>query len=121
MRIQGESGTPYSCTDLRRDRTISGMPDHVAVESISAATTLVADIKRWGADLGSARLVVAAIDLAGDEAHFRDWLLAGFNGEMKYMSRHGAKRTRPNELVPGTVSCISARMDYWPAGGGDPA
>jgi len=97
------------------------MPDRVALESIPAATSLVADIKRWGADLGFARVGVAAIDLAGDEAHFRDWLLAGFNGEMEYMSRHGSKRTRPSELVPGTVSCISARMDYWPADAADPA
>jgi epoxyqueuosine reductase len=97
------------------------MPDRVAVESIPAATSLVADIKRWGAELGFARLGVATIDLTGDEAHFRDWLLAGFNGEMEYMSRHGAKRTRPSELVPGTVSCISARMDYWPADAADPA
>jgi epoxyqueuosine reductase len=97
------------------------MPHPVAVESIPAATTLVADIKRWGTDLGFARLGVATIDLAGDEAHFRDWLFAGFNGEMEYMSRHGAKRTRPGELVPGTVSCISARMDYWPADAADPA
>jgi epoxyqueuosine reductase len=34
---------------------------------------------------------------------------------MQYMSRHGGKRTRPAELIPGTVSCLSARMDYWPA------
>jgi len=80
------------------------MSDRVVVESIPAANTLVADIKRWGADLGFARLGVATIDLAGDEAHFRDWLLAGFNGEMEYLSRHGAKRTRPSELVPGTVA-----------------
>ena len=31
------------------------------------------------------------------------------------MSRHGTKRTRPAELVPGTVSCISVRMNYWSA------
>jgi epoxyqueuosine reductase len=105
---------------LRRDRIISGMPNHAAAQSIPSAAGLVADIKRWGAELGFARLGVAAIDLKDDEAHFRDWLLAGFNGEMEYMSRHGTKRTRPAELVPGTVSCISARMDYWPAGAADP-
>ena len=54
------------------------------------------------------------IDLPADEAHFLEWLRAGFNGEMGYMSRHGTKRTRPAELIPGTVSCISVRMDYWP-------
>jgi epoxyqueuosine reductase len=79
------------------------------------AVALLADIKRWGAELGFSRIGIAQIDLAADEAHFLDWLDAGFNGEMHYMSKHGGKRTRPAELIPGTVSCISARMDYWPA------
>ncbi len=32
------------------------------------------------------------------------------------METHGMKRARPAELVPGTVSVITARMDYLPAG-----
>jgi epoxyqueuosine reductase len=76
---------------------------------------LLGEIRRWAAELGFARIGVANIDLAQDEARFLDWLRAGFAGEMHYMSRHGSKRTRPAELIPGTVSCISARMDYWPA------
>lgn len=35
---------------------------------------------------------------------------------MAYMQRHGLRRARPAELVPGTVSVISARMDYLSAG-----
>ena len=34
---------------------------------------------------------------------------------MDYMRAHGLKRARPAELVPGTVSVITARMDYLPA------
>jgi epoxyqueuosine reductase len=34
---------------------------------------------------------------------------------MHYMASHGLKRARPAELVPGTVSVITARMDYLPA------
>lgn len=34
---------------------------------------------------------------------------------MHYMESHGLKRARPAELVPGTVSVITARMDYLPA------
>ncbi len=34
---------------------------------------------------------------------------------MHYMQTHGLKRARPAELVPGTVSVITARMDYLPA------
>ena len=40
------------------------------------------------------------------------WLAHGFHGEMKYMATHGTRRARPAELVPGTVSVITARMDY---------
>lgn len=42
------------------------------------------------------------------------WLAQGFHGEMHYMAAHGLKRARPAELVPGTVSVITARMDYLP-------
>jgi epoxyqueuosine reductase len=83
------------------------------------APALLADLRRWSKELGFARLGVANIDLARDEAHFLDWLRAGFNGEMAYMSRHGVKRSRPAELLPGTVSCISVRMDYWPEDAAD--
>ena len=34
---------------------------------------------------------------------------------MHYMALQGLKRARPAELVPGTVSVITARMDYLPA------
>src|SRR6202167_4259136 len=80
---------------------------------------LMADLRRWGRELGFARLGVAHIDLARDEAHFLDWLRAGFNGEMAYMARHGVKRSRPADLLPGTVSCVSVRMDYWPRDAAD--
>jgi len=83
-------------------------------------SALLADIRHWGADLGFAKLGVGTIDLADDEAHFGEWLAAGFHGEMSYMSRHGLKRTGPQQLVPGTVSCISVRMDYWPAAAAAP-
>jgi epoxyqueuosine reductase len=83
--------------------------------------TLSASLRAWAADLGFTGIGVATIDLPADEAFFLDWLRAGFNGEMGYMSRHGSKRSRPAELIPGTVSCISARMDYWPEESADAA
>ncbi len=43
------------------------------------------------------------------------WLGAGFHGDMHYMAAHGLKRARPAELIPGTVSVITARMDYLPS------
>jgi epoxyqueuosine reductase len=33
---------------------------------------------------------------------------------MDYMAKHGVKRARPAELVPGTVRVISVRMNYYP-------
>ena len=41
---------------------------------------------------------------------------------MQYMARHGLTRARPAELVAGTVSVITARMDYLPrAAAAEPA
>jgi epoxyqueuosine reductase len=54
------------------------------------------------------------IDLSTAEPGLRAWLDAGFHGDMAYMASHGMKRARPAELVPGTVSVITARMDYLP-------
>lgn len=88
--------------------------DSIPSDEADKPAISVEQIRRWGAELGFAKVGVANIDLAADEAHFRDWLIAGFNGDMEYMSRHGTKRTRPAELLPGTVSCLSARMNYWP-------
>jgi epoxyqueuosine reductase len=83
--------------------------------------SLSASLRKWAADLGFTGVGVAAIELPADEAFFLEWLRAGFNGEMGYMSRHGSKRSRPAELIPGTVSCISVRMDYWPEESADAA
>jgi epoxyqueuosine reductase len=85
------------------------------------AAVHIDDIKGWAAELGFAKIGVANLDLSADEAFFRDWLAAGFNGDMHYMSRHGTKRSRPAELLPGTVSCLSVRMDYWPDDAADAA
>jgi epoxyqueuosine reductase len=80
---------------------------------------LLDDIRHWSAELGFADIGVANMDLGSDAAALLAWLCEGFNGEMSYMARHGRKRTRPQELLPGTISCISARMDYWPAAAAD--
>ena len=79
-------------------------------------TTLAAQVKAWGRELGFRQVGIAAVDLAEDERRLLEWLAAGRHGAMDYMRRHGAKRARPAELVPGTLRVISARMDYWPGG-----
>ena len=75
---------------------------------------LAGEIKQLGRDLGFSKLGVASIDLEADEARLERWLALGRHGSMHYMERHGRKRTRPAELVPGTVRVVSARMSYWP-------
>jgi len=69
--------------------------------------------------LGFAAIGVASIDIPEDERHLLKWLSAGFHGEMHYMERHGLVRSRPQQLAPGTVRVVSARMDYWPAAARD--
>jgi epoxyqueuosine reductase len=64
-------------------------------------------------ELGFQDLGVAGVDLARDEAWLERWLALGRHGEMRWMARHGRKRSRPDELVPGTLSILSVRMDYW--------
>lgn len=66
--------------------------------------------------LGFGALGVASLDIPDDERHLVRWLTDGFHGEMHYMQRHGLKRARPAELVPGTLRVVSVRMDYWPQG-----
>jgi epoxyqueuosine reductase len=75
---------------------------------------LVAQLREWAHELGFSQIGVAGVDLGGAEAGLREWLAQGFHGSMHYMQRHGPKRARPAELVPGTVSVISARLDYLP-------
>ena len=76
--------------------------------------TLATAIKQWGRELGFQHVGIAGIDLAAAEARLRAWLAAGFHGEMDYMARHGTRRSRPAELVPGTVRVITVRLDYLP-------
>jgi epoxyqueuosine reductase len=66
----------------------------------------------WSRELGFQQLGISNIDLASAESRLQQWLQKQFHGEMGYMERHGAKRSRPQELVPGTLRVISVRMDY---------
>lgn len=75
----------------------------------------VALLAQWAHALGFSQIGVAGVDLSSAEPGLLAWLDNGFHGEMAYMQAHGLKRARPAELVPGTVSVITARMDYLPA------
>jgi epoxyqueuosine reductase len=71
-------------------------------------------LRLWGAELGLSQIGVAGVDLSSAEPGLQAWLDAGFHGSMHYMAAHGMKRARPAQLVPGTVSVITARLDYLP-------
>ena len=75
---------------------------------------LALDIKQWSLDLGFQQAGITLTTLADDELHLLNWLNHGLHGEMEYMARHGTKRSRPGDLVAGTVRVISMRMDYYP-------
>ncbi len=77
---------------------------------------LAQDIRQWAHELGFAAAGISDTDLSADEPHLLDYLAAGYHGEMDYLARHGNKRSRPQELVPGTLRVISLRMEYLPDG-----
>ncbi|MFO1402046.1 MAG: tRNA epoxyqueuosine(34) reductase QueG [Steroidobacteraceae bacterium] len=85
------------------------------------AAALRAELEREARALGFGGFGVAGIELGADEQRLREWLDAGHHGAMGYMARHGTRRSRPAELLPGTLRVISVRMDYWPAGARDAA
>jgi len=76
--------------------------------------TLLAQLREWGRALGFSQIGVAGIDLHEAEPRLAAWLNNGWHGDMDYMAAHGMKRARPAELVAGTVSVITARLDYMP-------
>lgn len=77
---------------------------------------LAASIKQRASELGFADTGITGIELTEDETHLLGWLKDGRHGEMEYMQRHGARRSRPAELQPGTMRVVSVRMDYVPDG-----
>ncbi len=71
-------------------------------------------LRAWALELGLSQIGVAGVDLTDAEPGLQAWLDAGFHGGMHYMATHGMRRARPAELVLGTISVITARLDYLP-------
>lgn len=81
---------------------------------------LAGQIKAWARELGFADARISRAELPAEAgAALQSWLDAGCHGEMDYMARHGSLRVQPAELVPGTLSIVSVRLNYWPAGARD--
>ncbi len=89
-------------------QTAAQPPQHHAVDPASLALR----IKALARELGFQRCGIAGIDLGQDETHLREWLAQGLHGSMGWMSQHGDKRSRPDELIPGTLRVISVGFDY---------
>lgn len=86
--------------------------------SLSIDSQDLADLRNtlqgWAEELGFQQLGITGIDLNQHESYLQKWLDAGYHGEMEYMARHGTARSRPDELIPGTCSVLTLRMDYYP-------
>ena len=93
---------------------LSSAPEQPAALPAGEAAHLARAIKAWGEELGFQQVGIADCDLATAEQRLGAWLARDMHGDMHWLARHGSKRTRPAELVPGTLSVISARMNYLP-------
>ncbi|HEY7928947.1 MAG TPA: tRNA epoxyqueuosine(34) reductase QueG [Steroidobacteraceae bacterium] len=80
----------------------------------TAAIALRRAIEAEARTLGFDAVGIAGIELGEDERHLLRWLERGWHGQMQYMQRHGVRRSRPDELQPGTLRVISVRMNYRP-------
>ena len=69
-------------------------------------------VRALAQEFGFQRCGIAGIELGEDEQHLRDWLSQGLYGSMGWMAQHGDKRSRPQELIPGTLRVISVGLDY---------
>lgn len=92
------------------------MQEEISINSSLDVVLLKQSIKNWGKQLGfqDIRIADANADMSLVEAGLSAWLDKGFHGDMDYMAKHGTKRTRPAELVPGVLRVISVRMNYTP-------
>jgi epoxyqueuosine reductase len=75
-------------------------------------TALARRVRTLAREFGFQRCGIAGIELGEDERHLRDWLAEGLYGSMAWMAQHGDKRSRPQELIPGTLRVISVGLDY---------
>lgn len=98
------------------DSAMIGVMQQTDSEDQFDYAALAAHIRSLARTLGFQSVGISDIDLATAESGLRDWLQAGMHGDMDYMASHGSKRSRPDELLPGTVRVLSCRMDYWPGG-----
>jgi epoxyqueuosine reductase len=74
-------------------------------------------IHQWAIDLGFQEVGYSNLDLSAHEDYLRTWLTNGFHGSMAYMNRNQALRLAPGNLLAGSISAITLRLDYLPEQG----
>ena len=79
-----------------------------------------AQLDQWAQELGFQQVGITGVDLNQHEGYLQKWLDAGYQGDMHYMTRHGLTRARPADLIPGTCTVLTLRMDYLPEAAADP-
>ena len=84
------------------------MASNLTAEQLTALRT---QLTGFATALGFEQVGVAGIDLPEDEARLERWVAEGRHGGMQYMVKHGRRRSRPAELLPGTLRIISVRMN----------
>ena len=93
------------------DPTVSPSPAPPA-HTTTDFDALAPRLRALAHEAGFQHFGIAGIELGSDEAHLRDWLAKGLHGSMGWMAHHGDKRSRPDELIPGTLRVISVGLDY---------
>jgi len=73
---------------------------------------LAAQVRTLSRQLGFQRCGITGVELGQDQEHLRSWLAEGLHGSMDWMARHADMRSRPAELIPGTLRVISVGLDY---------
>ena len=96
---------------LENGGNIGAMHDQDSMVDYAA---LKEKIREAGKELGFAAVGVARAEPGPAVEKMREWLAAGCHGEMDYMARHAELRADPQQLHPGTITVISAAIDYLP-------
>ena len=96
---------------LKNGGNIGAMHDQNSTLDYAA---LKEKIREAGKNLGFAAIGVARAEPGQAVEGLRQWLSEGCHGEMDYMARHADLRAKPQLLHPGTLTAISAAVDYLP-------
>lgn len=75
---------------------------------------LNAEIKKKALELGIDKIGITRAERLDDEyARFKQWIAAGFHGEMEWLARDPEKRADPRNIFPEAKSVIVAAVNYF--------